>query len=176
MSPRLLAAGPLEDSVYFAQPYNIEATGFYFSSLEEYEAKAKGHTDRFGMPVEEYELQFIDGENCRLFNALGINQATMSEWFETFAELDADDDDYLKAVYLAENGYDIDEISDRLDDVSIYHGRAVDYAEELTTECYDIPAQLEYYIDYQAIARDMEMNGEFTTLETDQGDVLVFGP
>ncbi|MEM5585221.1 antirestriction protein ArdA [Roseibium sp. AS2] len=176
MSPRLLAAGPLEDSVYYAQPYSIEATGFYFSSLEEYEAKTKGHTDRFGMPVEEYELQFIDGDNHRLFNALGISQATLAVWFETFAELDVDDDDYLKAVYLAENGYNIDEIPDRIDDVSIYRGRAVDYAEELITECYDIPVKLEYYIDYEAFARDMAVNGDFNVMETDQGEVLVFGP
>ncbi len=173
MSPRLPAASA---TVYYAQPYNVDAVGFYFSSMEEYEAKSAGHIDRFGMPVEEYELQFIDGDNYRLFNALAISQATLATWFETFADFDPDEDDYLKASYLADNGYSVSDIPDLLDDVSLYHGRAVDYAEELVTDCYDIPKQLEYYIDYEAIARDMAMNGDFTSMETDGSDVLVFGP
>ena len=39
------------------------------------------------------------------------------------------------------------------------------YAEELTTDCCEIPAYLEYYIDYEAMARDMELNGEFYSIE-----------
>ena len=46
----------------YAQPYNIDATGFYFDSAEDYDAKAKGNFDRYGQFVEEYEIQFIDGE------------------------------------------------------------------------------------------------------------------
>ena len=63
----------------------------------------------------------------------------------------------------------------RVYDVTIYHSSAVDYAEKVATECYDIPEQLQCYIDYEAIARNMTLNGEFSTLETANGDVLVFG-
>ena len=46
----------------YAQPYDISATGFYFDSLEEYTQKAAKNFNSFGGLVEEYELQFIDGE------------------------------------------------------------------------------------------------------------------
>ncbi|PLX39574.1 MAG: hypothetical protein C0606_03485 [Hyphomicrobiales bacterium] len=165
----------MSTSVYFAQPYSIDATGFYFSSLEEYKAKAASHTDMHGFPVEEYELQFIDGDNHRLFNALGICQATLTQWFSEFAEFETEDDDYWKAVYLAENGYAIEDVLARLDDLMLWHGSAVDYARELVEDCYDIPEPLRFYIDYDALARDMRLNGEINVLETEQGAVLVLG-
>lgn len=161
------------EAVYFAQPYNIDATGFYFSNLEEYEARAAGHLDRYGMPVEEYEIQFIDGENWRLFKALGITQATLATWFELFAELDPDEDDYQKAVYLADNGYATAEIPDRFDDLTIWHGSAEDYARELVEDCYELPEALRYYVDYAAVARDMRLNGEIDEVETENGSVLI---
>lgn len=110
------------------------------------------------------------GRTKRLFTG-----PLLAVWFKTYAELEPDEDDYLKAVHLAEYGYDITDIPGRLYDVTIYHCSAVDYAEEVATECYDIPEQLQCYIDYEAIARDMTLNGEFSTLETANGDVLVFG-
>ena len=173
MSPLPLTYPP--EAVYFAQPYSIAAEGFYFSTLEEYEARAAGHTDRYGMPVEEYEIQFIDGDNSRLFNALNVNQATLSLWFETFAELDPDNDDYLKAVYLAENGYAMADIPDRLDDLTVWHGTAEEYAQELVEDCYELPETLRYYVDYAAVARDMRLNGEIDEVEIDGETVLVMG-
>ncbi len=54
-----------------------------------------------------------------------------------------------------------------------YHSLA-DYAQELTEETTEIPKALAYYIDYEAMARDMEMSGDIFTLETDGRDVHVF--
>ena len=34
-------------------------------------------------------------------------------------------------------------------------------------ECHGIPAFIEYYIDYDKLGRDMELNGEIFTLEAD---------
>jgi hypothetical protein len=48
--------------VLFAQPYDIEATGFSFSSLEEFKEKSEKNVNRYGQPVEEYEFQFISGD------------------------------------------------------------------------------------------------------------------
>ena len=42
---------------FFAQPYNIDAEGFFFDSEAEFAAKLSAHRDRFGQPVEEYEIQ-----------------------------------------------------------------------------------------------------------------------
>ena len=67
-----------------AQPYDISATGFYFTSAEGYEDKAKNLTNAFGDPVEEFEIQFIDGEqmDCELAKAIGINQTNFADFFE----------------------------------------------------------------------------------------------
>ena len=38
----------------------------------------------------------------------------------------------------------------------------------------EIPTSLEYYIDWQALARDMELNGDIMVFETGFEDVHVF--
>lgn len=66
---------------YYAQPYTIEASGFYFKSYDDYLKKSKSLTDRYSAPVEEFEIQFIDGGNMlsHLFRHLGITQADTLE-------------------------------------------------------------------------------------------------
>jgi antirestriction protein len=46
--------------------------------------------------------------------------------------------------------------------------------EELTDETVEIPERLRNYIDYEAMARDAEINGDFFTVETDHDEVHVF--
>lgn len=40
-----------------------------------------------------------------------------------------------------------------------------DYAQDIMEECHDIPDYLQCYIDYEKLARDMELNGDIFTLE-----------
>ena len=49
-----------------------------------------------------------------------------------------------------------------------------DYAQELTEETTDIPANLTYYIDYESMGRDMALNGDVFTIETAFEQVHVF--
>ncbi len=49
-----------------------------------------------------------------------------------------------------------------------------DYAQELTEETSSIPPHLAMYIDYRAMARDMEYSGDLFTLETGFEHVHVF--
>lgn len=49
-----------------------------------------------------------------------------------------------------------------------------DYAQELTEETTVIPESLSYYINYEAMARDMELNGDVFTLEVGCREVHVF--
>jgi antirestriction protein len=52
---------------------------------------------------------------------------------------------------------------------------AADFAEEVTRETgTQIPASLEYYIDWQALARDMALNGEILVFQTGFDEVHVF--
>lgn len=49
-----------------------------------------------------------------------------------------------------------------------------DYAEELTEQQGDIPKHLEFYIDYERMGRDMELNGDVFTIETAFEEVHIF--
>jgi len=49
-----------------------------------------------------------------------------------------------------------------------------DYAQELTEETTEIPEALRYYIDYEAMARDMELNGDVFIIEEGYKTVHIF--
>lgn len=49
-----------------------------------------------------------------------------------------------------------------------------DYAQELTEGTSSIPPHMAMHIDYRALARDMEYNGNVFTLEIGLGKVHVF--
>lgn len=49
-----------------------------------------------------------------------------------------------------------------------------DYIEELTGETTEIPENLRAYIDWDAMARDAELNGDFLTVKTAWDEVHVF--
>lgn len=51
-------------------------------------------------------------------------------------------------------------------------GSMEEYAEELYNESYDIPDYLKYYIDYEAVARDLRY--EMNVYESSRGTVHVF--
>jgi antirestriction protein len=53
-------------------------------------------------------------------------------------------------------------------------GSLADYAQELTEETTTIPESLRNYIDYESMARDMELGGDVFTIEADTGRVHVF--
>ena len=149
-------------TTFYAQPYSIDHTGFYFDSLEAFEAGME-QLNRRG--CEEVEIQFIDGV-CglsRLANAAGINQGTVALWFEELDDFDTPEIDRL--CFLLDRGFDLDEALTRYEEVCIFHGRPEDYAQELIEDTTDIPESLRYYIDYGSIARDMGYNGEIEEIE-----------
>ena len=70
---------------------------------------------------------------------------------------------------------DTDEASCLLDDgryLGVWESTA-DYVQHFMEQTTDIPDHLAMYIDYQAIARDMELNGEIFTINID-GETHVF--
>ena len=164
---QFLAPEAHQRPVCHAQPYNLDATGFYFTDMDEYQAKFDANRDSFGFPVEEYEIQFIDGDTAdvQLFDAAGINQASIQFFIDEIMELD----DYQKPglYFLLDMGYDIDEAISRIDDVMIQDGSLEEAAEQLFDEIYldQIPENLQNYIDYSAFARDCEYSGDFREFE-----------
>lgn len=150
----------------FAQPYNPDAQGFFFRSAEEFEAKSENLRDRFGSPVEEFEIQFIDGDDASLFEACGINQSSLFAWFDEISVLD--EHEKISLFFLAGSlGYFLDEAIDKIDEVSIFHGDSQEAAQGLFDECYAdaIPENLRFYFDMERFARDLEIAGDFHEFE-----------
>jgi antirestriction protein len=143
-----------------AQPYDISATGFYFENYDQYQAKAAKLRNGYGDPVEEFEIQFIDGEriDCDLAQAIGINQANLVQYFD--AVEDWNEDDKTRVILaVGECGYRFEASTQPSDfDLDIYHVEKMrELAEEFVEEGLygDIPEHLQFYIDYDAIARDL---------------------
>ncbi|MGB0659548.1 MAG: antirestriction protein ArdA [Mangrovicoccus sp.] len=147
-----------------AQPYDITANGFYFESFDDYQAKAQAALNDFGDPVEEFEIQFIDGEtiDAQLFLAWGVHQGDIAAYLD--AVEDWDDHDKTKAIIALREGLAaFNPAQDHRQDldVDLYY---VDTMEELAEQFLDeglfgdIPTPLQYYIDTAAIARDLAMD------------------
>jgi antirestriction protein len=165
-----LSASPLnpnqsEDTMtvtLHAQPYDISACGFYFESYEDYTEKAAKLRNDYGDPVEEFEIQFIDGEDidCELAKAIGINQANLSDYL-TCVEDWEDWEKTLVIIAVGECGYDFAASTQPSDfDLDIYDVDSLrELAEQFVEEGIfgDIPEPLQFYIDYDAIARDLGM-------------------
>lgn len=147
-----------------AQPYDISANGFYFETAEEYNEKADKLLNSYGQPVEEFELQFIDGESidADLFKALGVHQGNFPAYLE--AVNDWSEDEKIKVIIaVGEAGYKFDLGKDAPDqfDIDLYALDSLkDLAEQFVEEGLfgDIPASIQNYLDYDAIARDLGMD------------------
>ena len=135
---------------YYAQPYSLDAQGFYFSNYEDYQQKVENLRDCFGNPVEEFEIQFIDGsaEDSALFEAFRINQCNLEAFLEMIEELN--DHEKTQTYYLGSNhGMSLEEAYRNHDDVCITEQSANEYGYDHFFELYgaDIPASIHCYCD-----------------------------
>lgn len=147
--------------MFYALPYDITAPGFYFRTGEEYQARVRTLRNEAGLPVEEFEIQFIDGETLDAYfaDAFGINQANVFR----FIELAEEWDEYGKRrfiVAVGKCGYSFDpETVDPDDfDVDIYEVSSLrELAEQFVDDGLfgEIPQNIQNYLDYDAIARDL---------------------
>ena len=146
--------------ILYAQPYDTTAEGFYFRTAEEYHASARVLCNRDGYSVEEFEIEFIDGKDidCELAKAIGINQANFADFLDCAAAWD-DRQKQRMIIAVDEGGhrFNADTNPDDLD-IEIYE---VDTLRELAEQFVDeglfgeASESLQYYIDYDAIARDL---------------------
>lgn len=155
----------------YAQPYDISAQGFFFNTVDEYMKEANKLINSYGCPVEEFEIQFIDGENidAKLFKVLSIYQGNIANFFEAVEEWN--DDEKIKVIIaVGEVGYSFDLSKDSPDqfDVELYQLDSLkELAEQFVEEGLygEIPQALQYYIDYEAIARDLGMDYSQITID-----------
>lgn len=151
----------------YAQPYNIDATGFYFTSEEEFQERSSTNRDRFGQRVEEYEIQFIDGEtiDAELAKAFELSQCNFGEFLERSDNWSADQKTRF-VIAVAECGYDASIDPDEIE-IDIYElDGMTELAEQFLDEGLfgDIPDRLRFYLDLDAIARDLSMDYSEATI------------
>lgn len=154
----------------FAQPYDISASGFYFKTAEEFQTQSKGLRNDYGDPVEEYEIQFIDGEqiDCELAQAFCLNQVNFAEYLECVDEWN-DDQKTRYIIANGECGYGFNPKAENIDnlEIDIYHvSNLKQLAEQFVDEGLygDIPQALEFYIDHEAMARDLSADYSMTEI------------
>ncbi len=166
-----LATKPTDQVLLCATPYDMDAPFFYFSTLEEYESRVATLTNRYGQPVEEFMIDFIDGSRLEseLAQAVKLDQCN----FAKFLEVVDDWHDYEKTIAIIAMGHDsslsLDDDPHRRD-VEIYEARDYkDLAEQFVDEGYygEIPDHLIHYIDYEAIGRDLRFDYHRTTVAGD---------
>ncbi len=153
-------------STYFAQPYNINANGFYFDDSESFTFQSENLTDKFGNHVEEFEIQYIDGDDSQLFFACGIGQGNLQVWFGEVEDLSGHEKASL--FYLCNYvGVSLADALLKLEDVCLSESTLKDAAEELFDEIYlaGVPEAVRAYIDYEKFARDCELGGDMNEFE-----------
>ena len=107
-------------TMFYAQPYDISADGFYFEDVETYEAKIGSIRSDYGQPVEEFEIQFIDGEavDCALCKAFAINQCKVQRFMEILDEWE-DHEKLGFIIAVGECGNDFDVAANGPNDIDI---------------------------------------------------------
>lgn len=155
-------------TILYANPYNIDANGFQFSSAEEFTQKAAALRDRFGNPVEEFEIDYLDGDEGQLFRACGVNQCNLATWFDEVELLDQAEKAQL--FYLTSvNGYNLADALEKYDNVALFDGPLIDAASQLFDDAYlsEIPEAVRPYVDYEAFARDCQLSGDMYEMRFD---------
>jgi len=148
----------------YAQPYDIAVTGFSFTTADQFTERAARAVNDWGSAVEEFEIQFIDGEDidCALAGAWNLYQSNFADFLQAVEDWD-DREKIAFIVTVGECGYRFDAKTDHPSqfDVGIY---TVDSLRALAEQFVDeglfgeIPQHLGHYIDYDAIARDLAMD------------------
>lgn len=156
--------------IFYAQPYDICAEGFYFRDHAEYDRQAKNLKNEHGQPVEEFEIQFIDGEqiDCELAKAWGLSQVNFARFIDAANEWD-DDQKTRIIIAVGECGYSLEQVAGDPDgvDIEIYEiGSLKELAEQFVDDGLfgDIPERLQFYLDYDAIARDLSVEYATTNI------------
>jgi len=136
------------------------AEGFYFRDADEFTVKSIALRNDYGEPVEEFEVQFIEGDliDCDLAKAIDLHQGSISNFLSCAAEWE-EDEKIAVIVAVGECGYSFDKNSTPdCFEVDIYRVATMrDLAKQFVDDGLfgEIPEHLANYIDLDAIARDL---------------------
>jgi len=154
----------------YAQPYDTSAKGFYFDDADTFYEKVKTCRNDYGQPVEEFEIQFIEGDriDCAFSGTFELNQCNFAKFFELVDEWE-DDNKTRFIIAVGECGFKFNLETDSPDDldIDVYDVQSLrELAEQFVDEGLygDIPKSLEFYIDYDAMARDLAVDYSMTEI------------
>ena len=165
----------MTDTNLYANPYDTSANGFYFKSTEEFAKKSKELVNSSGSPVEEFEIEFIDGDLGDLFYILNISSEQLEIWFDEIEILD--DHEHAAMYWLAQaRNYTAKQSYDKYEDVNLFEGSLEDWAYNEIEEVHDLPDNLHYYFDFEAYASDVEANGDIAQFDYEGTSYIVLNP
>lgn len=127
------------------------------------------------LPCEEQELKdsytIVSCENSWDYENGDLTLEELNNLAQDLQDIeDNGDEDWLEA-YIEATGCDLNIAVDKYDTATFYHDMdLIDVAYDIVEECYSLPENLERYFDYEAFARDLEIEG-YT--ETYYGTILV---
>lgn len=162
------------EAKFFAQPYDINARGFYFDNPNQYHEKYQRN-----LPVEEYEFQFVDGDSnaCALAKLFHPGPQEIEKFYEILDQFEYRPDDFIKLCYILESRitYHIDEAVEEIDNVTLFEGTAVDYANDYMEQLYtkDIPEFFKNYFDAEQFANDLRLSGDISEFEFNDSSYIV---
>jgi antirestriction protein len=120
-----------------------------------------------------------DAEKYAIHDYEGFGGYALGEYesIETTREIACFIEDYpdFAGEILNNFGGDLDEAKKAVEEnyCGCYKSVA-DYAQEVTEETTQIPENLSYYIDYERMGRDMELNGDVFTVQAGYEEVHIF--
>jgi hypothetical protein len=141
-----------------AQPYDISAVGFFFETVDEYNQKGAALRNSYGQPVEEFEIQFIDGKSidAELFEALGVHQGNFPAFLEAVDSWS--EEEKVKAIIaVGDVGYDFNLGKDhpsKFEDMDLYE---IDSLRDLAIQFVDdglfgdIAENIKCFLDFDAM-------------------------
>lgn len=150
----------------YANPYDTSAKGFYFSTEKQFDKKSSSLKNKYGDPVEEFEIEFIDGDDVEqmLFKAMGVHQGNVDEYFNAVDELD--EDAVTKLSILTDDvGYSFEDAIGRIDDLTVYgefdsdEDFAMEYVDKIGSIGDALGDTAESYFDFDAFGRDLRIDG-----------------
>lgn len=120
-----------------------------------------------------------DAEEWAIHDYEGFEGAELSEWasFDHVCELAEfiGEHDALGAILLTHFGGDLEQARAQFDDYAGEYQSLGAFAEELHDQTGTvIPDALQYYINWEALGRDMELNGDVFTCRTGSRQVHIF--
>ncbi len=118
--------------------------------------------------AEEWAIHDFEG-----FEGVSISESTGIEDIVNYAAFIAEHGELGGAV-LSNFGDNLDDAATAFENHAGEYKSLADFAEELTESSIEVPQSLAIYIDYESMAKDMEMSGNIFSVEISHDEIHIF--